>query len=354
MARRANSLPMRPIPITPSVLLYSSTPSKFFLSQFFFRMLASACGIFRATQSKSEKACSAVETVFPPGALSTTIPRRVAASTSTLSTPTPARPTTRSFVPAFKIFELTFVSLRMMIALNSGMRATSSGSVKAVFVVSSRALSRASSSMPRGEMASAMRTRGVVIAEVNVQQPALSASRMGSASERSMFNSAAVIPGRARLQALTEDQQLNRIWQLLGNIRGHAATEEIGKGGPLRRTDDEKIDAHGGGKIDNRRGGILAHRINRHDADITVGSKFKHERHDGVRLRVVLPACATESGRTAGIINGDLFDIKHTECRFAQLRFVEGKTEHRRDAACRNHDFLSFLQPRLHRCDEIG
>ena len=35
--------------------------------------------------------CSAVEIVFPPGVFITTIPRRVAAATSMLSTPTPAR-----------------------------------------------------------------------------------------------------------------------------------------------------------------------------------------------------------------------------------------------------------------------
>ena len=46
----------------------------------------------------SEKACSAVEIVFPPGVFITMMPRFVAASTSTLSTPTPARPITFSFV----------------------------------------------------------------------------------------------------------------------------------------------------------------------------------------------------------------------------------------------------------------
>ena len=35
--------------------------------------------------------CSAVETVLPPGVFITTIPRRVAAGTSMLSTPTPVR-----------------------------------------------------------------------------------------------------------------------------------------------------------------------------------------------------------------------------------------------------------------------
>src|SRR5499427_4448588 len=59
---------MRPMPITPSVLLYNSTPSKFFLSQCLSRTFASACGILRATQSNNENACSAVEIVFPPGA----------------------------------------------------------------------------------------------------------------------------------------------------------------------------------------------------------------------------------------------------------------------------------------------
>ena len=44
--------------------------------------------------------CSAAETTFDSGAFATTIPRRVAASTSTLSTPTPARPITFSRVAA--------------------------------------------------------------------------------------------------------------------------------------------------------------------------------------------------------------------------------------------------------------
>ncbi len=39
--------------------------------------------------------CSAAETTLPYGALQTTMPRREHASTSTLSTPTPARPTIR-------------------------------------------------------------------------------------------------------------------------------------------------------------------------------------------------------------------------------------------------------------------
>ena len=163
IARRLSSLPIRPMPITPSVLLYSSTPSKFFLSQALLRTFASACGIFRATQSNNENACSAVEMVFPPGAFNTTTPRRVATSTSTLSTPTPARPTTRSLAPAFKISAVTLVWLRTTSALNAGINSTSSRSFKPVLTVTCSAFSRASSSTPRGEMESAIRTFGGVI-----------------------------------------------------------------------------------------------------------------------------------------------------------------------------------------------
>src|SRR5437773_6349915 len=119
------------------------------------------CGIFRATQSKSENACSAVETVFPPGALRTTTPRWVAASTSTLSTPTPARPTTRRRVPAFKTSAVTFVWLRTTSALNSRMISSNSVSLKPVLIATSSASSRESSSIPRWEIESAIRTFGV-------------------------------------------------------------------------------------------------------------------------------------------------------------------------------------------------
>ena len=46
------------------------------------------------------RACSAAAMVLPSGELTTTIPLRVAAGTSTLSTPTPARPIIFNFVPA--------------------------------------------------------------------------------------------------------------------------------------------------------------------------------------------------------------------------------------------------------------
>ena len=59
---------------------------------------ACACGMLRASASSSAIVCSAAVTTFDCGALATTIPRLVAAGTSTLSTPTPARPTARSRV----------------------------------------------------------------------------------------------------------------------------------------------------------------------------------------------------------------------------------------------------------------
>jgi hypothetical protein len=59
---------------------------------------ACACGMFRASATIRPIVCSAAEITVDSGALATTIPRRVAASTSTLSTPTPALPITLSFV----------------------------------------------------------------------------------------------------------------------------------------------------------------------------------------------------------------------------------------------------------------
>src|SRR5438874_7291076 len=277
MARRANSLPMRPIPITPSVLLYSSTPSKFFLSQFFSRMLASACGIFRATQSKSENACSAVETVFPPGALSTTTPRRVAVSTSTLSTPTPARPTTRRRAPAFKTSAVTFVWLRTTSALNSGMILINSVSPKPGLIVISSAPSRLNSSIPRCEIESAIRTFGAVIVCRAGASPA------AWQPERLPYNCLA----SARFKpVLSENDELNGIGQLLSDIRGHAAAEQFRHGGTLRCANNEKIDAERRRKIEDGGCGIFAHGVNRLHTNVAFAAEFSDERHDPVRFRI--------------------------------------------------------------------
>jgi len=60
------------------------------------RIEASAAATLRASARRSASVSSAAAMVFPVGALTTVIPARVAASRSTLSTPTPARPITRS------------------------------------------------------------------------------------------------------------------------------------------------------------------------------------------------------------------------------------------------------------------
>jgi len=60
--------------------------------------------------------CSAAERMFASGALTTMTPRRVAASTSTLSSPIPARPTTRSSSARSNTSAVTFVAERMISA----------------------------------------------------------------------------------------------------------------------------------------------------------------------------------------------------------------------------------------------
>jgi hypothetical protein len=75
-----------------------------------------ACGTFRASARRSAIVCSAAETTVASGAFATTIPRRVAASTSTLSTPTPARPITFSRVAFSMSFASSLVAERTTIA----------------------------------------------------------------------------------------------------------------------------------------------------------------------------------------------------------------------------------------------
>ena len=65
-------------------------------------MEALAAGILRASAIMRPMVSSATATALAPGVFITTMPRRVAASASMLSTPTPARPMTRS-LGAFSI-----------------------------------------------------------------------------------------------------------------------------------------------------------------------------------------------------------------------------------------------------------
>src|SRR5438552_3001991 len=106
-----------------------------------------------------EKVSSAVEIVLPPGVFMTTIPRWVALSTSTLSTPTPARPTIRSRSAASMTLRVTFVSERTTIATvsrTSGNNSASAGRLsRTVTLNSDRCCNRA---IPFGEMGSQIST----------------------------------------------------------------------------------------------------------------------------------------------------------------------------------------------------
>src|SRR6266581_67940 len=114
-ARRATSPPIRPSPINPSVLPRTSVPLEDF-SQRPSRNAASTFGTCRASASISANVCSATLTAFPPGVLITNTPRLVASGRSILSTPTPARPTARSFGALSRRSGVTRVALRTISA----------------------------------------------------------------------------------------------------------------------------------------------------------------------------------------------------------------------------------------------
>ena len=118
-ARFATSPPMRPKPTTPRVFLKSSMPEKLFRSHWPAFMEAAACGTGRAPHRIWVNVSSAVAMVLPEGVFMTMTPRSVAASTSTLSTPTPARPTTFNSGAAANTAAVIFVSERTAIAWTS-------------------------------------------------------------------------------------------------------------------------------------------------------------------------------------------------------------------------------------------
>ena len=72
--------------------------------------------MLRARAASSPIVCSAAEVTVDSGAFATTIPRRVAAATSTLSTPTPARPITFSRSARSIRSPVSFVAERITIA----------------------------------------------------------------------------------------------------------------------------------------------------------------------------------------------------------------------------------------------
>jgi hypothetical protein len=91
----------------------SSTPEKRERSQRPSLRLACAWGTLRASDSSSAIVCSAAVTTFDCGALATTMPCFVAAGTSTLSTPTPARPITRRLCARARRSASRFVAERI-------------------------------------------------------------------------------------------------------------------------------------------------------------------------------------------------------------------------------------------------
>ena len=143
----------------PSTLLHTSVPSHFSRSQRPARTPAAACGTLRARASSSVIACSAVVTLEPPGVFMTTMPFLVAASTSTLSTPMPARPITRSASARASTSAVTLVPLRMMRAWKPRTASRSSaGERPGRASISSSGCSRSRAS-PSGPSASVRRTR---------------------------------------------------------------------------------------------------------------------------------------------------------------------------------------------------
>ena len=113
MARSATIEPILPQPMMPSTLPVTSTPMKRFFSHLPARVEASASGIWRASDSMSEMACSAVVMELPKGVFITMMPFLVAAGMSTLSTPMPARPITFRLSAAAMIFSVILLAERM-------------------------------------------------------------------------------------------------------------------------------------------------------------------------------------------------------------------------------------------------
>ena len=103
--------------------------------------------------------CSAAAIEFDSGALATMIPRSVAASMSTLSTPVPARPITLSRSRAPISSGVIFVAERIRIASNSPIRRSSSSWSQSS--PSSTSKSERSSSTPASAIFSFTSTRGI-------------------------------------------------------------------------------------------------------------------------------------------------------------------------------------------------
>ena len=122
----ATPLPIRPMPITPRVLPFNSTPVYCLRFHSPFCRVSLATGIWRAIASIIAKLCSVAALVLPPGELITTMPLAVAAATSILSTPTPARPIIFKFLAASITSAVTLEAERTINASKSGIISSNS------------------------------------------------------------------------------------------------------------------------------------------------------------------------------------------------------------------------------------
>ena len=154
-ARCATSWPMRPSPATPSVFPRTSVPRNRFFSHFPAFIAVSAAGIIRASASMSAHACSATLMLLAPGALTTRMPRPLAAATSTLSTPVPARAMMRSPGAASMSAAVTLVALRTMRASASAMSAASASGLRPERASTTQSISARSNSSAEAGRSSA-------------------------------------------------------------------------------------------------------------------------------------------------------------------------------------------------------
>ena len=157
-ARLATSPPMRPAPTRPSVLPYSSAPPKLLRSHAPSCIDRSAAGTRLTSASRSANVSSHAEIVLPEGAVSTATPFSVAASTSIVSTPTPARPMTLRRCARASESRVIFVALRTSTASTSAMAVARASPDSPGFVSSSKRASLRSGTSPSGAIASATST----------------------------------------------------------------------------------------------------------------------------------------------------------------------------------------------------
>src|SRR5436309_7047395 len=158
-ANFATRRPMLPTPTMPSVLPASSVlPTTRVAPQSPFRVSVSMSRVRLTQASMSISACSATACEFEPGAWTTATPSRVAAGMSTVSSPTPCRPTTRSRLHAAIRLALQLGRMRNRIPCASTAAFASPASVS-----SSQTTTRASfssSAWPSGLIGPASTTSG--------------------------------------------------------------------------------------------------------------------------------------------------------------------------------------------------